>query len=331
MQIKRPLLAALLADAILLMAAINSGSSAFAAGGCLPRATHTHHTIITGGCPAPAIPTSYVFTTIDISGAVVPTPFGINDEGVVSGFYSDSSGYYHGFLWHNGTSATIDAPGDWADTYLGGINDAGVAIGNYDDDLTVSHATLFNVRDQRWTRLPDIPGIPLNYGNGINNFGLAVGVAFDGTPTNYYDGVGWIWDGHDYSFIEVPAASGSSLGTYPSAINGEGVVVGLYEDSEGNYHAFLDRDSIITSFDVPGSDGTFGYGINDEGDVVGPYNIAGVPNGFILHEGKFTTVDVPGATSTAIYGINNRGQIVGWYSTTANPNGYGFVATPTDH
>jgi uncharacterized membrane protein len=107
-------------------------------------------------------------------------------------------------------------------------------------------------------------------------------------------------------------------------------VAGLYEDSEGNYHAFLARGSTITSFDVPGADASFAYGINDEGDVVGPYNIGQVPNGYLLHAGKFVTVNVPGAAATAIDGINNLGQIVGTYNDSAG-NQYAFVATPLDH
>jgi probable HAF family extracellular repeat protein len=314
MQIKRDFHAALLTHAILILAALNSGGTAFAGGDSPPPATHTH----------------YKFTTIDITGAAVPYAYAINDEGVVSGFYSDSSGDFHGFLWHDGTSVTIDAPGDWVDTYIGAINDLGVAIGNYDDGLTVSHAALFRVRDQTWIRLPDVPGTSVNYGNGINNLGLALGVAYEGPLTDSYNGVGWIWDGRDYSFFAVPAGVGTFTGTYPSAINDEGVVDGYYEDSEGNYHGFLKRGSTITSFDVPGADATFAYGINDLGDVVGPYNVGQVPNGYILHEGNFVTVNVPGAAATALDGINNLGQIVGTYNDTAG-NQYAFEATPLDY
>lgn len=167
MQIKRQFHMALVADAILVLAIINSWSIAFAG----------------NASPPPATQTQYRFTIINITGAVVPYTYGINDEGVVSGFYSDSSDNFHGFLWQNGTSVTSDAPGDWVDTYLGGINASGVAVGNYDDGLTVSYATLFRARDQTWITLPDVPGSSVNYGNGINNRGLAVGVAYEGPLT----------------------------------------------------------------------------------------------------------------------------------------------------
>jgi len=312
MQIKRQLQAALVAEAILLLAAINSGSSAFAG----------------GSGPPPASNTQYWFTSTEIEGGLYPTPFAINNEGLVSGFYNDSSGYYHGFLWRNDRVTTVDAPGDWLDTFLGGVNDSGVVIGNYDDDVTVSHATLYRVRDQAWTRLPDVPGWPLNYGNGINNHGVAVGVVFEGNPTDYYGGVGWIWDGKDYSLITVPRASGLAYGTYAAAINDSDKVAGFYQDSQDVFHGFLNQGSKITSFDVPGAENTFVYGINNQDDVVGYYFDGSTYHGFIMHAGKFVTVDVPGAAETNIFGINDRGQIVGWYSDTSNPSGYGFVGTP---
>ncbi len=313
MQIKRPLQGALLADAILLLAAMNPGSIALAGSGGPPPATHTH----------------YRFTTIAIPEGVDGVfAFGVNDEGLVSGFYADSLGYYHGFLWRDGAGATVDAPGDWADTYLGGGNDLGLAIGNYDDDLTISHAAFYRVWDQKWAQLPDIAGRPANFGNGVNIFGVAVGVAFEGTPVDYYNGVGWIWDGRDYSLISVPQASGSSYGTYASGINDWGQVTGFYQDSAGAYHGFLKQRSLITSFDAQGADDTLAYGINDQGEVVGYYYFGAVTHGLIVQTGSSVTVDVPGADNTQIFGINNLGQIVGWYSDAANPNGYGFIATP---
>jgi uncharacterized membrane protein len=314
MQIKRQINAASVALALFVMATIHSVSTALAGGDTNP---------------PPATKTQYKFTTIDIDGAVLPYPFAINDDGWVSGFYSDTNGYFHGFLWRKGTTTVIDAPGKWLDTYLGAMNNEGVAIGNFDDDLTVSHAALFHMHAQTWKELPDIPGIPLNYGNGINNNGIAVGAAYQGTPTNSLDGVGWIWNGHTYSFIIVPTGVGTTTGTYPSAINDGGLVTGYYQDHENAYHGFLTRGGAITSFDVPGSDATFGYGINNADDVVGPYNVGQVPNGYIMHAGKFVTVNVPGAASTALAAINNLGVLVG-YSSDTNGNQTAFLATPVE-
>ena len=73
----RPVVAA----AFLLLAATISGSIVLAA--TLPPPTHTH----------------YLFTTINIKGGFFPAAVGINNCGLVSGYYADSAGYGHGFLW----------------------------------------------------------------------------------------------------------------------------------------------------------------------------------------------------------------------------------------
>lgn len=313
MQTKRSLQPALVAAAFLLLAAISSGSIAFAATNSPPRAKHTH----------------YRFTTIDIPGSI-PNANGINDRGnLVSGYYTDSAGDYHGFLWHNGTViASVDAPGDWTDTLLGAVDNAGVVIGNYGDE-TVSHATLYRLRDHTWTPLPDIDGKPINYGNGINNKGFAVGSVFTGTFTDSLNGVGWIWDGTAYSsFFKVPQASG--FGTYASGINDQGQVVGYYQDSQGAYRGFLKHGSRITTFDVPGNN-TFASAINDRDEVVGYYCrncflVATVNHGFIVHAGNVVTVDVPGAVSSGILGNNDRGDLVGFYVDTSGKV-HGFIAT----
>jgi probable HAF family extracellular repeat protein len=315
MQIKRQLQAALMAETILVLAAINSGSIAFAGGGP-PPATHTH----------------YRFTTIQIAEAEYPIAFGINNEGLVTGYYVDATtGYFEGYLYQNGTVTTVDVPASYmsVDTLLGGVNDKGVAIGNYDDAGLVSYATLYRVRDQTWTTLPDIAGLPINFGNAINNNGVAVGTAFDGDVNGfyYYNGVGWTWDGRDYSFITFPAASESLSGTFASGINDSGKVVGYYEDSDSDYHGFLKDGRRMSSFDVPGADDTYPSAINNQDEVVGYYSIGTTNYGFIMQASNFVTVDVPGAASTLIFGNNDRGEIVGQY-IDASGNEYAFVATP---
>src|SRR5580698_7973480 len=51
------------------------------------------------------------YTSIDVPGAADTIAVGVNDSGVVSGFYEDSSGNDHGFLDRHGTFTTIDVPG----------------------------------------------------------------------------------------------------------------------------------------------------------------------------------------------------------------------------
>ncbi len=52
-----------------------------------------------------------VFTTLEVPGAVLTNAQGINARGDVVGFYIDTAGLNHGFLWRRGEFASIDVPG----------------------------------------------------------------------------------------------------------------------------------------------------------------------------------------------------------------------------
>jgi probable HAF family extracellular repeat protein len=284
------------------------------------------------GTPPPATSTYYQFTTIDLSnlgiGRAQPGhnyPSGINDTGLVPGYYADAGGNNHGFLWQNGTPSTLDSPG-WVDTLLGTINNQGVVIGNFDDSV-VSHAAAYNVSAQSWTPLPDIPDKPLNSGNAINDQGVALGMAYEGDFSNLTNGVGWTWNGSAYSFFTIPGQSTGNLGIFPLGINNSGQVSGFYADSQGTNHGFIKDGSTINSFDVPGADSTYAGTINNQGEIVGNYTVGNVSHGFLLRGTEFVTIDFPGADSTVLTGNNNHGQFTG-YAWQASQNAQLFVATP---
>src|SRR5262245_47220022 len=72
---------------------------------------------------------------------------------------------------------------------------------------------------------------------------------------------------------------------------------------------------IFNTFDEPlASTGTFAFGINDFGQIVGTYAANGVTHGFLLSTGTYITLDDPATTQgTQAFGINDVGQIVGVY------------------
>ena len=94
------------------------------------------------------------------------------------------------------------------------------------------------------------------------------------------------------------------------------LLVGLTGPAQAQY--------TYTALDVPGATATYGYGINDAGQIVGSYvHSQSVFSGFLLDvDGSYTPINVPGAYQTWAYGINGSGQIVGVY------DGHGFLATP---
>jgi probable HAF family extracellular repeat protein len=82
--------------------------------------------------------------------------------------------------------------------------------------------------------------------------------------------------------------------------------------------------------DPSANSGTYPYGINDAGQIVGYYDVVTlephVPvdhwHGFLYAGGTYTTLDYPAAVYTYAYGINASGQILGTYT---NGPYHGFV------
>jgi probable HAF family extracellular repeat protein len=265
--------------------------------------------------PAAVTPASaqYRFVSIGIPGSTGAYPYGINNAGLVTGFYSDASFNYHGFVWQNGTFHTLDNPGS-VDTALSSVSNRGVAMGAY-GDLTTVHAAMYSFPSAAWTALPDISGMTNNEGEGINDFGVAVGIAGGGDFNDPSNVASWIWDpsAQSYSFLAVPGATQYSTNAF--AINDSGHVVGVFDDANGTEHGFLKEGEAYTNIDLPGATGTFPYNINSSGTIVGQWaNLSGWAEGFVrTSDGVFTVVDVPGALESVIGGINDRGDICGYW------------------
>ena len=114
--------------------------------------------------------------------------------------------------------------------------------------------------------------------------------------------------------------------TDASGINNAGQVVGVFSDSRGVFHGFINTGGTFTTLDVPGAGETDAFGINNAGQVVGFFGDSGGQHGFINTGSTFTTLDVPGASLTGADGINNAGQVVGGFSDSSGD--HGFVASP---
>jgi hypothetical protein len=211
------------------------------------------------------------------------------------------------------------------------VSNKDVAIG-YHADSNAQHAATYSIRDKTWTTLPDIPDYPNNEGYGINDYGVAVGVAFD---ASFSTSVAWIWDPdtHSYSFFTVPGAF--QYTTSPSSLNDKGQVAGYFLDQSGQaYHGFLKEYGTYTIIDMPGAPDTYPDGINNEGVIQGQmFDATFIAHGFLgTPGGRFTTVDYPGPKQTAIVGINHRGDLCGayWNGTMVAPPYYPFVALRND-
>ena len=84
-------------------------------------------------------------------------------------------------------------------------------------------------------------------------------------------------------------------------------------------------DGVYSTYDFPGSNNTYLYGLNNRGQAVGFYEGADeVAHGLIVHDGEMTQFDFPGASETYIFGISEIGQLAG---NIADASGviHGFV------
>ncbi len=122
--------------------------------------------------------------------------------------------------------------------------------------------------------------------------------------------------------VDVPGAASTALAAIPS---GNGEIVAAYNPpGSTTSHTALIQEAKIANWDYPGSTSSLGNGINDAGQVVGNYTIAGVTHGFVLTQGQTASIDFPTASFTGAYGISATGDIVGRYRDAAGVT-HGFT------
>jgi len=270
----------------------------------------------------PATGTHYKFIEIGPPNSPYAVADGINNSGMVSGYYLDMSSVFHGFAAYGGMFQTVDYPGA-SQTLLYGLNNLGVAIGYYTDSSGNNHVVTYTISTGKWGSLPDIPNYSQNDGYCINDAGYAVGNAYQGTAS-----AAWIYNPgtSSYSFFTAPAAAPNS--TFPSCINSKNEVAGYYVDPSGVYHGFLNAYGSIVTIDVPGATDTFPDGINNRGVVEGQIvSSGGALEGYVENVGgNYAIVNYPGAQATAIVGINEAGDLCGSEGGTNFANAKAFIA-----
>src|SRR5579862_3508362 len=70
--------------------------------------------------------------------------------------------------------------------------------------------------------------------------------------------------------VDVPGAAQNADGTDPAYINSNGTISGTYRAGDGNLYAFTLRNDVYTKIQYPGATATWGFGIGNDGTVVGP-------------------------------------------------------------
>lgn len=198
---------------------------------------------------------------------------GINNRGQIVGFievfHSSAPSEFHGILLDRSslTWTFFDFPGA-VQTLASGINDWGQIVGVYSDGTRsrgfILDRGVFSSFD---VPFPGAQGIATV---AINNKGQIVGTYVDSANFNQ----GFLLDRGVFSDLNLPHPGGIHNGTFASAINDRGQIVGCLDTG-----AFLIDHGVLASLDVPAfaNGGTCAGGINNRGEISG--NIGAGSNG----------------------------------------------------
>lgn len=276
----------------------------------------------------------FSFVTINNpADATLQTPvfnqlLGINDAGVIAGYYGDGAIVNnHGFTWSSGTFTPENVSG--ADqTQVVAINNTVSGVTYETAGFSVVNATGVNTGFTKvGTSFTSVngPGSTFTQVLGLNDHNQAVGFYTAGAVTG---GFLYNLNSMNLTTLTVPT-SWNTTSVTASGINNSGVIVGFYSTATGTA-GFIDKNGTFTSpTDTLGTNPMF-FGINNLGEIVGTDTAAdGSSQGFVysVNTGTFTKVVDPneqttangfGISGTILNGINDDGQVVGFY---AGPNG----------
>ena len=183
------------------------------------------------------------------------TAFGINDDGLIVGQYSDSAtGTVPGFVF-NGSQYTILNPFAIAiATNAQGVNNNGLVTGFYSFDGVHDHGFFYNSVTGQYTFAadPNIPNIVLTQFLGINDNGLAVG--YYQLPDGSQHGFLYDSTAHTYSFVDDPnaALSGVSI-TQITGVNDAGEIAGFYVDAQTGVQRGFVATPAVAAVPEPGT------------------------------------------------------------------------------
>ena len=150
------------------------------------------------------------FITINApSGPNIVNAQGINNKGLVVGFYVGTDGQVHGFMAQpegrderhahrhrrSRTRSSRPSPGEPGATFVFsqilGINDKGIAVGYYGDSTTSQHGFLYNTNTGQYTFLDD-PSEAFNNGVEVTQI---TGITNSGEITGFYSDANGVFHG----------------------------------------------------------------------------------------------------------------------------------------
>jgi len=243
-----------------------------------------------------------VFETIAPEGATDTRAFGINASGQITGRYKDADGVQHGFLREPDGTFIVVNPGA-AFNYAWGINDTGQLTSYHFDFPTENDIVITSFLrepDGTFVQVPSSGGVGGNVFRGINNAGVMAGwnLPESGfTPTQIIDGL--IFEDGAFTTLSIDA----ERHTLPDDIDNHGRIVGhtapldfseiqgFLRTPEGEFHLI----------GIPGAEATIAQAINDDGVIVGWFEIHEEDGEHQIHGFIATPVPTDGDDFSHVY------------------------------
>jgi hypothetical protein len=276
---------------------------------------------------AAAPPLTFTFSDVHANKTAMETDsYGVNNAGVITGDYVDSTGVQHGMVLAGKTLTTFDNKKCQVKTgstgiAAYGINKAGTVAGWCTSTtglligFTWAKGTFVNINFPKGT------GTEVN---GINDKGDVAGLYLDagGAQHAFVKKAGG-----KYKSIDV---AGDSSAAAWGINNTDQVCIYAINSAGTGYDSFIYNGKTFKKIGYPkaGTLGSVCHAPNNKGDVVGTYyDTAGTVHGWLLHGGKYFAFNDPKASnSTRADGLNDTLEIVGRYSP-ADGTSHGFKAT----
>jgi|HubBroStandDraft_5_1064220.scaffolds.fasta_scaffold82612_1 probable HAF family extracellular repeat protein len=162
------------------------------------------------------------FTDIGPEGCIESAGAGINDQGEIVGWCTDSSDVVHGYLWDGKNYSSLDYPGAKNFTLAWGINNAGLVTLQWIDSAGNYEGAVYNSKTMKYSNPITVPGAAQTYIHSINNSNDIV-FSWDDSSGNSY---GALLVGKQFYNFSDP--NGLDY-TRPDGINDMGEIVGRFE------------------------------------------------------------------------------------------------------
>ena len=212
-----------------------------------------------------------VFTTYDFPGSKNTYFYALGNNGQAAGHYEASDGLSHGVILEDGELRQYDYP-DAVQTFLRGISDAtGALTGDFIDASGIRRGFSGDL-------IVEVPGVSATYADFVHAQGVIVGSYVDADGT--YHAYVRLPNGN-FATQDLPGAPNLEYFHY-HGINDAGFLVGRAKAVGDVPRTYVGVFGELHEVQFPGAVSTEGWNINQDGSIVGYYDMPdGRRHGFI--------------------------------------------------